>query len=255
MKITILITTYRRNYSLNFILNQLAVFYQSYSGTNSYKFLICNSDKNYPLDLSNSFLPTVVIENKNKGFDYNLLAGIRAVENECDYVFLMGDDDLFLKNPFEAIDSAFGFFKKDCYLFNHVNKNNLRRQKRPGRFSVPRYCGFLYRTKFLKQLSLDDFDGTLHLYAAPLLLTSKIKFIKKPLVVFNDSWKGDGAWQSCEAILEGLRKFLKSFKEILPQEKTKKLSANFFKSYFSEDSEVFHNKGRGLSYFKSADEV
>lgn len=245
MKITILITTYRRNESLNKIINQLNDFYVQYFGKNEYDLLICNSDKNYKLDLPEILLPYSIINNAGQGFDANLLNGFRALNS--DYVYLMADDDLFAVNPFEAIDKGFGWFKKDCYLFNHVNKTDGKKYFKKKHWknykhlksSLPRYCGLMYRVSFLRNIALQEFNKTLHLYCAPFIyamVKNQVKFVKTELVIFNDVEKIDGAWDSVQKVVSGLKIFLGPCKSILPKKKFNNLSGAFFNCYFSPES-------------------
>ncbi len=264
MKITILITTFKREVSLNVILRQLDDFYKDYDKKNDYQILICNSDSNTSaIDFKKTLhsqikMPFRVITNQGEGFDDNLVNGFSNLEG--DYVFLMADDDIFLENPFFSIDWSFGFIKKDCYLFNHVNasngelyyKNKIRSLNL--RIHLPRYCGLMYSIKFLKNLPLEKFNHTLHLYAIPFViaaLKNRVKLITTPLVIFSDPEKNDGAWVDKQAILLGLEKFLKNCKNFVSRDDFLALSHYFYENYLSKNSPVFRNESNNISYFKS----
>ncbi len=191
------------------------------------------------------YLRNRTVENRGIGFDMNLLTGIEALKS--DYVYLMSDDDEFIINPFNAIDKAFGWFKKDCYLFNHNDKSSGKSYIKKKhwknylqlKFSLPRYCGLMYRVSFLQKLSLKEFDKTLHLYGAPFIYAiakKQVKFIKTRLLVFNDEDKEDGAWQSIQKVIDGLKIFLAATKKILPEKKYNNLAEAFFNCYFSPES-------------------
>ncbi|NBV06642.1 MAG: hypothetical protein EBS06_05340 [Proteobacteria bacterium] len=267
MKIVILITTFRRNKSLRKLLRQINGFYEFYKGKNNFKVLICNSDAKHALNLPKIDIPFQIITNNKNGFDMNLLNGFAFLKGKCDYVYLMGDDDLFAVNPFFAIDNVFSFFrrKKNCYLFNHLNQSSLKNCynnklifRKNFFLEMPRYCGLMYKMEFINSINFKDFDHTLHLYALPFLysvINNNFRFVNDPICVFNDSQKKDGAWQDNRKILDGLKKFLKNCSAILEEKDFAELCHKFFNNYFRQDSVVFRNKVTGLPYFQSAEDL
>ena len=117
---------------------------------------------------------------------------------------------------------------------------------------LPRYCGIMYRIKSLKLDSLPNFFDTLHLYAAPYMQAAaakEVKFVNKPLLIFNNPEKSDGAWADQEKILLGLEKFLINCKFIMSSKSFKKIAKTFFENYFSEQSDMFDNKKNGLYFY------
>jgi glycosyltransferase involved in cell wall biosynthesis len=239
MKISFLLTTYNRPQPLEKLLEDLDHLFKLYEGKDIFEILVCFSDKKIPLP--NLEIPIRYIESGNKGFDHNLFNGFKNVK-DCDYVYLLGDDDIFYLNPFTEISEVIKSQKR-CYIFDHYNPGLVIREKSLVEIILPRYCGILYRIDLVKESlrHIVKFKNTLHAYAVPFLCAkqNEVEMIDKKLMIFNDTNKNDGAWVCKKKVVTGLKKFLKGSKFFVSKEVYEEMKSVFTKHFFAKNSLVF----------------
>lgn len=105
---------------------------------------------------------------------------------------------------------------------------------------LPRHIATLYSTQWLKTSlhSLAAYRGTLHLYAAPVILAAtnhSLMFVDYALCMYDASEKADGAWTLGAEVLNGLAYFLKTLKGVLPADTYAVAERGFFHNYLGPD--------------------
>lgn len=273
MQVCIVITTYKRNNLLVKLVSSIRTEITRYSGENNYSIFICDSDKNNPLNLEQYNI--LHKKTHSKTFDENLLDFFNNESKNYDYLYFLADDDILVeKNPLEIIDRAINL-GKNAILFNHRAFHRYEKNIFIGdefysgyvnyihELSVlegiscflPRYCGIMYSKQIIAENleALSKFNGTLHLYVAPMFIAA----VQKSAVFFNESTscydsseKKDGAWECIDKIIDGLKRFQIVIKSFIDEENMRKMDYFFNKLYFCEDSELMKIKNRSSKSIK-----
>jgi len=269
-KILILITTYRRPEKLSRLVGQISHFICEYAGRNHYQIAITDSEPNNISPFNES---VIYMNNKGIGFDSNLFWAFKRFINDYQYIFAIGDDDLLnpYQNPLHLIDDALAS-DAEVYLFNHyefintkdgindkvivgdpfyTQENARHYQSDPFTFAtrpIPRYCGLVYRSRFIKSCLdiLPFFNNTLHLYALPCLLAAshrKMAFVETPLTMFDFTPKNDGAWEDEVRVKSGLMNFCRALKGVVSESEIEIVIDAFYRDYFSTSSDLFQSHG------------
>lgn len=262
-RVSIVVTTYKRNKFLIRVVHQIEGWINQYKGSNFYEVGVADSDRKNPIARSLRKLNYCV--NPGRGFDDNLLHFWKTNASRYDYIFSISDDDLFMLgvNPLYLLDAAISV-GADATLFNHRSYLNTE----SGALTIgstpyfhefamgweektfwvrlltliPGHVGMLYSSKFLAENfdKIACFRKTLHLYIVPLLiagLNHKMVFLNYSLCLFHaEEEKTDGAWSHLEGVMNGLALFLKQARSLLPEEDYRILEEGFFREYFGAES-------------------
>lgn len=260
-RICLLIPTHKRNIALLRIVNQCQDLIRQYQGHNSYAICVTDSDPANPIAPALASVNYSI--NPGIGFDDNLYYFWRNNVDRYDFIYTISDDDLFMPglNALYLIDAA-AASGENVVMFNHrdytrqtngsiqlgalfypdlgvmLNRTSLLNNLLT---LLPRHIATLYSTPWLKANldSLVAFRGTLHLYAAPVILAAvnrSLMFADYALCMYDTSEKTDGAWVLGADVLNGLANFLKALKRVLPAESYAVAERGFFGNYLGRNS-------------------
>lgn len=268
MKICLLITTYKRNIQLMRLLTQISFLKKSYSGEACFYTLVTDSDHHNPLSSDIKNVCDTYIRNEGFGFDDNIFHSYRLHSVNYDFIFSISDDDLFNEggfNPLDVIELA-AKRGKDAVLFNHCEyrspdmladdlvytlSNNFYQNPRlmlqPDELRrqflgyVPRHVGIMYKSQhIIENINIINlFRDTLHLYAAPFIVSLQKKsalFIDYPINRFSSEVTNDGAWEDRRKVFFGLYRFLIVSKFILDPGSFQLAKKGFMQHYLGERS-------------------
>jgi hypothetical protein len=266
MNICILIPTYKRNTSLERLLNFLKRAFLDYRGFNKYDIVITDSDHFNPsASLLSQIREISYILNPGRGFDDNLYHGYTRFSSHYEYIFSISDDDLPVPYPPSILDLIDLSIERNQYacLFNHINYqltdeggieigdrfyNDLRfcfdKQFMLKYFLriLPRHAGILYSSSHIKSNLeiIGKFRGTQHLYAVPFLLAcleGKAIYLDIPAILFHaPNVNNDGAWESHSDLFVGLFKFLKLLNGLIDPELYAIAYDGFFANYLGDSA-------------------
>ena len=263
IRVCILIPTYKRNDALLRVATQCREFIDQYRGHNRYELCVTDSDSNNPIAPLPPHLKAHYSINPGSGFDDNIYYFWLNNVDKYDFIFSMGDDDIFTPwlNPLYLLDAAIGTGNQVA-LFNNrdykiqldggiqlggenfpevellCNKSLLLQRVLT---TLPSHVAILYSTTLLKTTlaTASEFRNTSHLYVVPLILAAAshtLLFSDYILCLYHNEKKIDGAWIVPERVMNGLVDFLTKLKQLLPPNLYNIAEAGFFRFYFGHGS-------------------
>lgn len=268
MKICLVITTYRRDIQLVRLLSQIMDLRSKYTGRAVFETVVTDSEIDNAARHILEPLCDLYVTNKGSGFDDNLLHFYADHARNYDFIFSIGDEDVFScgqVNPLDLLELA-ARQEHDAVLFNHCEYRsadmlaselaytlssafytNPKLMDEPEAFRrhflghVPRHVGLLYRTSFIIENlgKLAAFRNTLHLYAVPFTLAlekSRAMFFDYPLNYFSADGTGDGPSEDWTNVFMGLYGFLLAAKAILSPASFAITKQGFMANYLNDRS-------------------
>ncbi len=262
-RVCILILTYKRNDALLRLISQCREIIDTYRGHNIYELCVTDSDPNNPIAPLPPHLNVRYSINPGSGFDDNLYFFWCNNVDKYDFIFSIGDDDMFAPwlNPLYLLDAAidtgnqvalfnnrnFKWLSSSNFDLGHVDFPEiglifdkallLQRVLKV----LPSHVGILYSTKLLKITlkKASEFRGTLHLYAVPVIFAAAANtlfFSEYVLCLYHNDGVTDGAWSASDHVMNGLVDFLKKLKQLLPPDLYSVAEAGYFHFYFGPNS-------------------
>ena len=268
MKICLLITTYRRDIQLVRLLSQIIDLRSKYTGPVVFETVVADSDPDNAARHILEPLCDLYVTNKGSGFDDNLFHFYADHARNCDFIFSIGDADVFScgqVNPLDLLELA-ARQEHDAVLFNHCEYRsadmlateltytlspafytNPKLMDEPETFRrhflghVPRHVGLLYRSSLIIESlgKLAAFRDTLHLYAVPFLLAlekNRAMFFDYPLNYFAADATSDGTSKDWTDVFMGLYRFLLAAKAILSPASFAITKQGFMANYLNDRS-------------------